>query len=422
VALLRPRRLLLLALTAFALVLPASASAQEPTWTSPPAVNVPGGVGAPVPGDVLTGDVGGLVCSPACSQISYTWFHCTANSNTSSCVPVDAGFDTYLVQPSDVGWSIVLQITATNRDCNEANTECRDVTRTRMSPPSLPVGGSLTVFPATLPSAMLGVLYNQLLLVSAPQASFALVSGTLPPGIALSSNGSLGGMPTAVGTYSFTVRASTAVSAGTRTYVLPVAEPPLTITPSRLFPATPGVFYSVPLQASGGTAPYKWSLSSGSLPDGLTLGSDGTLSGIAGGAPGVFTFSVSVKDKDGLPGFRTLTLVVNTPVILATPTALPAATVGSAYLQTIGAIGGVAPYTFSLLDGALPAGLSLAPSGRLAGTPTVRGTSLFTVRIADAKGISGEQTYRLVVEPSTTPVKTPPKKTAPKPKKKPKKR
>lgn len=61
--------------------------------------------------------------------------------------------------------------------------------------------------------------------------------------------------------------------------------------------------------------------------------------------------------------------------------------------------GGTAPYTFSLVIGALPTGLSLAPDGTLSGTPTAAGTYSFTVRATDSVSASGDQPYNLRVQP-----------------------
>lgn len=79
------------------------------------------------------------------------------------------------------------------------------------------------------------------------------------------------------------------------------------------------------------------------------------------------------------------------------PDTLPPATIGVAYAQAITASGGVSPYTFTLVSGALPQGLSLAADGQLSGTPTTAGTASFTVRATDSAGCFGEATYTLIV-------------------------
>jgi hypothetical protein len=148
---LHPARLLLIALAALVLVLPQGAAAQEPTWYSLPYILGPN---PPKVGDQLSGENGGLYCSPTCFRQQYQWFHCTANTNYSNCVAATPVQDSkfYKVQESDIGWSLVVQVQAENHDCNEANTECRDVTKWKNSLPTAPVQGTATTTqPGTTP-------------------------------------------------------------------------------------------------------------------------------------------------------------------------------------------------------------------------------------------------------------------------------
>jgi cellulose 1,4-beta-cellobiosidase len=86
--------------------------------------------------------------------------------------------------------------------------------------------------------------------------------------------------------------------------------------------------------------------------------------------------------------------------IIVSPTSLPSGTAGVSYSQMISATGGTASYTFSLLSGSLPPGLSLASGGLLSGTPKNGAggkTYNFTVRAADAHGCSGSRAYILAI-------------------------
>lgn len=81
-----------------------------------------------------------------------------------------------------------------------------------------------------------------------------------------------------------------------RTTGTPVMEQPLELGPVALAAVTPGVPLNVPLSASGGAAPYRWSLVAGSeLPAGVTLTMDGRLTGTPT-AEGVYHFGVRVFD------------------------------------------------------------------------------------------------------------------------------
>jgi hypothetical protein len=146
--------------------------------------------------------------------------------------------------------------------------------------------------------------------------------------------------------------------------------------------------YAATLTASGGTSPYTWSLPAGSsLPGGLTLNPDGTITGTPT-TVGTTTVNVQVTDS-GSPAqtaTQQLTLTVNPPpLVVTTAGPLPAATVGSAYAASVAASGGTSPYHWSLPAGSsLPGGLTLNPDGTITGTPTTAGTSSVAVTVTDA--------------------------------------
>src|ERR1022692_1689921 len=137
-----------------------------------------------------------------------------------------------------------------------------------------------------------------------------------------------------------------------------------------------------------GTSPFTWSITSGSLPTGLSLDS-GT--GTIAGTPTTIvnaSFTVQVVDAKSLTGTRDLSINIHGAVSITPPT-LPGGTVGTAYLATLSATGGVLPYTWSVSSGLLPAGLTLTTNpdstATISGTPTLLGTSTFTIQVADAE-------------------------------------
>jgi Putative Ig domain len=107
-----------------------------------------------------------------------------------------------------------------------------------------------------------------------------------------------------------------------------ITPPPLSLTTTSLSGATSGVAYSNPLTASGGTAPYSWTLTSGTLPAGIAVQSAGSLSGTTSQA-GQFTFTVQASDSSSpkLTASGSLTLTVNGPL-------LPASFFGFSWNQT----------------------------------------------------------------------------------------
>jgi len=267
-------------------------------------------------------------------------------------------------------------------------------------PPPPPQSPQLVFATTSLPTGTSGLPYTRQLAVQNGTApTFSLTSGALPDGVTLSSSGLLSGTPTQAGQFDFIVRASDPVAAAaTQTFSLQIAAPVIVISPQQLFAATSGIFYSQPIWATGGAAPYTFALSGGTLPAGLTLGPDGTLSGTAHDFPRLYMFTVRATDKFGAAGSKSFALQLAPPTIYVASLALPTATVGSVYNQTLVVFGGSTPYRFALVDGALAPGMTLSSDGILGGAPKTAGTYLFTVGITDAYGASITQSFRLVVE------------------------
>src|SRR5262245_13774122 len=76
---------------------------------------------------------------------------------------------------------------------------------------------------------------------------------------------------------------------------------------------------------------------------------------------------------------------------------LPGGVVGTPYSQTLTASGATAPYTFTILTGSLPAGLALSGDGIVSGTPTLAGSSTFTVRATATDGCTGSASFTVAV-------------------------
>ncbi|MGX9786958.1 putative Ig domain-containing protein [Janthinobacterium lividum] len=267
----------------------------------------------------------------------------------------------------------------------------------------------ISVTPGSLAAPKVATAYSQQLSASGGVAPYAYTvsAGSLPAGLTLSSSGLLSGTPTAGGNFTVTVQAADAHQfTGTQSYTLVVSSATVSLTPATLPNPTAEAVYTTTLTAAGGTAPYTFSVSSGTLPAGLSLNAaTGVLSGTTNVA-GSFPFSIKVTDSStgtGAPFSATnsYTLTVGAPTITVTPATLPAATVATAYSQPLSASGGVAPYAYTVSGGSLPAGLTLNSSGLLSGTPTAAGSFTLTVQAADAHLFTGTQSYTLVVSSAT---------------------
>jgi hypothetical protein len=166
-----------------------------------------------------------------------------------------------------------------------------------------------------------------------------------------------------------------------------VGQPTITVLPASLPAGTVGSAYSQSVAASGGTDPYVYSVTAGSLPAGLTFASTGVLSGTPTGS-GSYNFTITATDSSDsvagpYSGARSYTLTVAAPTIAVIPAVLAEATRNVAYSQSLSASGGTAPYSFAITAGALPAGLTLAPNGTLSGSPSAIGSFSFTATATD---------------------------------------
>ena len=268
---------------------------------------------------------------------------------------------------------------------------------------------TITVAPTTVPNGQAGAAYSQTVTASGGAApyTYAVTGGALPPGLALNTtSGAITGTPTATGAFNFTVTATdNGGFAGSRGYSMAVTIPFFTLD----FNVTPnpvaGVPFSRNVVAGGGTAPYVYSIYAGALPPGLVLSTAGVISGTPTAA-GAFNFTIVARDSTTGVGspygvVSNFTLTVTAPTVVLSPASLPNTAVGTAYHQTLTASGGVAPYSYAVTAGALPAGLVLNVStGVLSGTPTAVGAANFTVTATDANNFTGAQAYTVTVAPS----------------------
>jgi hypothetical protein len=113
---------------------------------------------------------------------------------------------------------------------------------------------------------------------------------------------------------------------------------------------------------------------------------------------GSFTVTITATDALGCLGSRIYSVLVNCPAITILPATLPNASVGAPYAPVnLTATGGTAPYTFSVINGALPNGLTLTPTGTISGVPTSTGNFTFTVRATDNVNCPGTRTYVIAI-------------------------
>ncbi|HVP46238.1 MAG TPA: putative Ig domain-containing protein, partial [Bryobacteraceae bacterium] len=199
-------------------------------------------------------------------------------------------------------------------------------------PFTLTLSSGPSITPTTLPQGEVGAPYSQTLTSPGGSSPFiwSIDGGSLPAGLSLSGGGVISGTPTAAGISNFTVKVTdSATGTATLAMSIQIVAAPTIDTQSPLPNGTVGVPYTtVTLAVSGGTSPYTWSISTGSLPQGLTLsGSAGTISGIptSGGTSG---FTAQVSDAKSVKATKQFSIAIVAGLTITTAPGLPAAAIG----------------------------------------------------------------------------------------------
>ncbi len=218
---------------------------------------------------------------------------------------------------------------------------------------------------------------------------YFISSGSLPAGLKLDgSSGAIAGVPTQVGSSTFTVEVSDSAShPQTASYAASLAVNS-SLTLSCTFPSTSttGTAIQGSCLTSGGDAPLSFSIASGALPAGLSINNSGYITGTLT-TPGTSSFVVQVSDSATPP--ETATQSINNFVVTAgtlhlycpdqqDKTQMP-------YKGTCGVQGGTPPFTYTVLSGTTAPGISFDTSTATAsGIPTKAGTYSFLVKISDS--------------------------------------
>ena len=191
------------------------------------------------------------------------------------------------------------------------------------------------------------------------------------------------------GTWTYRVWATSTADPAKSDTVMVVVTPlviPLKITTTSLPEVIAGAAYTETLAVTGGTSPYHWTLTSGTLPQGLSLVNTGVLSGSTA-QTGAFNLTFQVTDSSW-PTQQTASqqfVLQVSSLIEITTTLLPEITAGAAYDAPVDGVGGTSPYHWSISTGTLPSGISLGSStGVFTGTTSKTGQFNFTVKLTDS--------------------------------------
>lgn len=244
----------------------------------------------------------------------------------------------------------------------------------------------------------------------------SLSDGALPDGLQFNaSNGIISGTPKTDGDYPVTFKATDASNAPTITQLQRTlhitrrgsgSAAALHVTTASLASGTVSTAYQTQLAATGGTAPYTWSVTAGALPAGITVTSSGDIQGTPTAA-GLASFAVQTLDSNGTSAAASLKLTINSAqtTLAIGDTTLSPAQVNTAYAAQFNISGGTAPYTCTVVASTLPKGLQQNGCG-ITGTPTTAGSTTFELSVTDAGGASTSSPIALTVAPTTLTVLT----------------
>lgn len=251
-----------------------------------------------------------------------------------------------------------------------------------------------------------------------PPYSYVLLSGAVPDGMTLRSDGLISGRPTTAGTSTFwlelrdrddSCRSGSTNHCAQREFAIRV-DPRVLVTTGQAAPATIGAAYEQQLVAvmkssPTATAPppqeLAWSVVSGQLPPGLTLdAAKGLVSGVPTGE-GSYSFVVRAALPDGRADTQGLSISVRQPLAVRPSASPPAirAEVGVQMRQALSATGGAGTYAWSVSDGALPPGVALTAGGVLIGTPRAAGSFRAAIAVSDGEGRSASLALTVAVAP-----------------------
>jgi putative Ig domain-containing protein len=245
-----------------------------------------------------------------------------------------------------------------------------------------------------------------------PPYKYSILAGSLPPGLSINSDsGTVSGVPTRAGEYSFWIegrdcgpRCGFPLEDTQREFTIKILEGLLIVQrQSVLTPALVNQAYGFQFTATGGGTPT-WSVASGSLPAGLSLNPS---TGLLSGTPtqtGDAHFQVKVTDGNR-SNVQTYTLPVVEPLQITSP-ASAATLVGRTFTLQLTASGGRSPYRWTA-DG-LPEGFALDPTtGSITGSSSAAGSSVVNVTVTDAVGLKQSQELNFSVARKLAVAKTP---------------
>jgi large repetitive protein len=260
-----------------------------------------------------------------------------------------------------------------------------------------------TITTSSLPEASVGSSYSTSFAASGGGSqSWSVASGSLPSGLTLASNGVLSGTPQAAGNATFTVKVTANGTSSQKQFTLSVSAA-LQINAPASQVGEVAVPLTIALNAGGGSAPYRWEITSGSFPVHVGFigdqgnGSTATIKGVPADA-GSFTLTFKLVDVRGRSTQHTITLHIADKLQLTRVSMPRVAHVGKAFRARGLARGGIGARFWGTAGGKLPAGLRLdTKTGVISGRPLRRGHYVLYLTAKDELGATRSRKLSIVV-------------------------
>lgn len=229
-----------------------------------------------------------------------------------------------------------------------------------------------------------------------PAPTWEITAGDLPSGVSMNSDGVISGTAEETGSFTFTVTATNTEGESTKELTLVVKDKTDVGAVVTMPDAVINEAYSQQINVPFWT-PDEYRFDMGTLPKGMSINSDGMLTGTPTES-GEYDFVIVYFGYDNGGLYSTyVTVIINideAPII--TTESLPEGTVGTDYSQTLEATGYPTP-SWSLTDGDLPNGLDLNADGTISGNPTAAGTFNFTVTASNDTAPDAVKEFSIVI-------------------------
>ena len=346
---------------------------------------------------------------PSSGMVGSAYNHtCTASGSTPITFTVSAG-----TLPTGLTLGTGGMITGTP---DASGTFSGTITAANGTLPNATQNFSITIAPAPAPpqftstappsSGMVGIAYNHTCTASGTAPiTFTVSAGTLPTGLTMGTGGMITGTPGTTGTFSGTITAANGtLPNATQSFSIAIAPAPVAPLFTSTAPTSSGMVgsaYNYTCTASGST-PITFTVSAGTLPTGLTLGTGGMITGTPD-ASGTFSGIITAANGTLPNATQSFTITIAPapiPPTITTVSPLPTGTVGTPYTQALSATGGTTPYIWMVSSGSLPLGLIL-DNGVITGTPNAAATATFTVQVTGSNGASSTNDLSLTIQPAS---------------------